>query len=74
MLDQVRRGLRHAPQPERGAKATALATERHKLVVAAVDAAHAQEAVRQNSAFEERVEPESQSKLLIAHPCGPQPS
>jgi len=57
MLDQVRGGLRHASRPARGAKATALATERHELVVAAVGAAQAQKGVCQDATLQERVEP-----------------
>jgi len=52
----VRGGLRHAPRPARGAKPTALATERQELVVAAVGAAQAQEAVRQDATLQESVE------------------
>ena len=56
MVQQVRRGLRHPPGPARGAKATPLAAEGDQLVVAAVAAAQAQEAVGQDAAFEEGVE------------------
>ena len=56
MVDQVGRGLRHAPRAARGAEPSALATERHQLVVAAVGAAQAQETVRQDAALEEGVE------------------
>jgi hypothetical protein len=52
----MRRGLRHAPGPARGAKATALAAEGQQLVVAAILAAQAQEAVGQDAAFQEGVE------------------
>jgi len=48
MLDQVRSALRHAPRSARGAKPAPLTTERHELVVPAVGAAQAQEAVRQD--------------------------
>ena len=53
---QVRRRLRHAPGAARGTKAVPLAGEGDQLVVAAVAAAHAQEAVGQDAAFEEGVE------------------
>jgi len=56
VVDQVRGGLRHAPRPARGAEPAPLATEGDQFVVAAIGAAQAQEAVRQNSAFEVRVE------------------
>ena len=56
MVHQVRRRLRHAPGPARGAKPAPLATERHQLVVAAVAAVQAQEAVGQDAALQERVE------------------
>lgn len=58
MIDQVRSSLRHVPGPARGAEPAALATERHEFVVAAIGAAQAQaqDAVRKNSALEERAE------------------
>ena len=56
MVHQVRPCLRHAPAPARRAKATPLAAERDQLVVAAVGAAQAQEAVSEDAAFEEGVE------------------
>ena len=56
MVDQVGRGLRHAPHSARGAKPSALAAEGDEFVVAAVAAAQAQEAVRQDAALEEGVE------------------
>jgi hypothetical protein len=56
VVHQVRRGLRHAPGTARGAKARALAAEGQQLVVAAVAAAQAQEAVGQDAAFQEGVE------------------
>ena len=56
MIRQLCSGLRHAPCPERGAKATALAAEGPQLVVAAILTARAQEAVGQDAAFEEGVE------------------
>ena len=56
MINQVRGSLRHAPRPARGAESAALATERHELVVAAIGAAQAQEAVRQDAALQECVE------------------
>ena len=52
---QPRRRLRHAPCLARGAKPASLAAERHQLVVAAVAAVQAQEAVGQDAAFEEGV-------------------
>ena len=52
VLDQVRRSLRHAPRAARGTKPPALAAECHQLVVAAVAAAQAQEAVRQDAALD----------------------
>ena len=56
MIDQMRGGLRHAPRPARGAEPAALATEGDQFVVAAIDAAQAQEAVRQDAALQESVE------------------
>ena len=53
MVDQMRRGLGHAPRAARRAKAPALATEGQQLVVAAVAAAQAQETVGQDAALEE---------------------
>jgi hypothetical protein len=52
----VRRRLRHAPGPARGAKTAPLAREDDQLVLGAVAATQAQEAVRQDAAFEEGVE------------------
>ena len=56
MVHQVRRSLRHAPGPARRAKAAPFAAEGEQLVVAAVAAAQAQEAVGQDAALEEGVE------------------
>ena len=56
MVDQMRRGLRHAPRAARRAKAAPLAAEGDQLVVAAVAAAQPQKAVGQDAAFEEGVE------------------
>ena len=56
VIDQVGRGLRHAPHSARGAKPSALAAEGDEFVVAAVAAAQAQEAVRQDAALEECIE------------------
>jgi len=56
VVDQVRRRLRHAPGPARGAKAAPLAREGDQLVVAAVAAAQSQEAVGQDAALQEGVE------------------
>ena len=53
VLDQVRRSLGHAPRAARGTKPPALAAKCHQLVVAAVAAVQAQEAVRQDAALEE---------------------
>ena len=52
----MRGALRHAPHSARGAEPSALAAERHELVVAAIGAARAQEAVRQDAALQKRVE------------------
>ena len=57
VVDQVRRQLRHAPRAARGAEAALLAAERDQLVVAAVAAAQAQEALGQDDALQEGVEP-----------------
>jgi hypothetical protein len=51
VVDQLRRRLRHAPGAVRRANAASLATEGDQLVVAAVAAAQAQEAVRQDAAL-----------------------
>ena len=56
MVHQVRRSLRHAPGPARRAKAAPFAAESEQLVVAAVAAVQAQEAVGQDAALEEGVE------------------
>ncbi len=48
--------LRHAPGPARRAQAAPLAAEGNQLVVAAVAAAQAQQAVGLDGAFEEGVE------------------
>ena len=56
VVHQVRGRLRHAPCAARWAKAAPLAGEGDPLVVAAVGAAQAQEAVREDAAFEEGVE------------------
>jgi hypothetical protein len=56
MLPQVGCCLRHVPGTARRAKPAQLAAERDQLVVAAVAAAQSQEAVGQDSAFEEGVE------------------
>jgi hypothetical protein len=56
VIDQVRGALRHASRPARGAESASLATERQEIVVAAIDAAQAQEAVRQDAALQESVE------------------
>ena len=55
-VSPARRSLRHAPRAARGTKPPALAAECHQLVVAAVAAAQAQEAVRQDAALEECIE------------------
>ena len=52
MVDQVGRRLGHAPGSARRTKPTALAAEGDQLVVPAVTAAQAQEAVGQDAAFE----------------------
>jgi hypothetical protein len=56
VVHQVRRGLRHAPGSACRANAATLAAESDQLVVAAVAAAQAQEAVGKDAAFEEGVE------------------
>jgi hypothetical protein len=56
MVHQVRCRLRHPPGPSRGAEAAPLAAERQQLVVPALAAAQAQEAVGQDAALEEGVE------------------
>jgi len=56
VVDQMRRRLGHPPRTARRAKPAALATEGDQLVVAAVTAAQAQEAVGQDAAFEKGVE------------------
>ena len=56
VVHQVRRRLRHAPGSACGAKPAPLAAKRHQLVVAAVAAVQAQEAVGQDAAFQESVE------------------
>ena len=48
LIDQVRGALGHAPRAARGTKPASLARKRHQLLVRA---AHAQESVRQNTAF-----------------------
>ena len=52
VVDQVGGGLRHAPRAAGGAEPSALAAESHQLVVTAVTAAQAQEAVRQDAALD----------------------
>lgn len=56
VVHQASGGLCHAPGSARRAKAAPLATEGDQLVVAAVAAAQAQEAVGQDAALEKRVE------------------
>jgi len=56
VVDQVSRRLGHAQGPARRAKAAPLADERHQLVVAAVAAAQAQEAVDEDAARQEGIE------------------
>jgi len=56
MVYQVRRAMRHAPRSARGAEPAALANEGDQFVVPAIGAARAHEAVRQNSAYDLRVE------------------
>ena len=56
VVHQVRGRLRHAPCAARWAKVSPLAGEGYKLVMPAVTAAQAQEAVRENAALEEGVE------------------
>ena len=70
VLDQVRRSLRHAPRAARGTKPTALAAECHQLVVAAVAAAQAQEALRQDAALQEGVELVLHKLRQVGAGCG----
>ena len=56
VVDQVGSRLCHTPGTARRAKPAPLAAERDQLVVTAVAAAQSQEAVREDAAFEERVE------------------
>ena len=56
VIFQVSGGLRHAPRPARGAEPAALATEGDQFVVAAIGAAQAQEALRQDAALQEGLE------------------
>jgi hypothetical protein len=56
VIDQVRRGLRHAPRAARRTEPAALAAEREQLVVAAIAAAQPKQAMRQDAAPEEGVE------------------
>ena len=56
MVHQVRCGLGHALGPARWAKAAPLAAEGDQLVVPAITAAQAQEALGQDAAFEKGVE------------------
>ena len=56
LVHQVRRRLRHVPGTARRAEPAPLAAECHQLVVAAVAAAQAQEAVSQDAAFKEGFE------------------
>ena len=56
MVHKVRRRLRHAPGTARRAEPAPLAAEGDQLVVAAITAAQAQEAVGQDAAFQEGVE------------------
>jgi hypothetical protein len=56
VVHPVHRRLRHAPGPARRAKAAPSAAEGDQLVVAAVAAVQAQEAVGQDAALEEVVE------------------
>jgi len=55
-VDQVRRGLRHAPRAARVTEPAALAAERQQLVVAALTGAQPQKAARQDATLEEGVE------------------
>ena len=52
MVDQMGRGVGHAPAPARGAEAATLARERHEGVAPAGCAVHAHEAVSQEAALE----------------------
>ena len=56
MVHQVRRRLGHAPGPAGRAEPAPLAAQRDELVVAAVAAVQAQQAIRQDAAFEQGVE------------------
>ena len=55
-VDQVRSALRHAPCPAGGAKPAPLTGEGHQLLMRALGAAHAQEAVGEDAAFEKGIE------------------
>jgi hypothetical protein len=52
-VHEVRRGVGHAPAATRRAEAAPLARERHESIVAALVAAQAQEAVREEAAAQE---------------------
>jgi len=56
LIDQVRGALGHALRAARGTKPASFARERHQLLVRAVGTAHAQESVRQNTAFKKSLE------------------
>ena len=56
VVDQMGRGLRHAPRAARGAKPAALAAEGDELVVAAVAATQPQETMRQDAALKKGLE------------------
>ena len=70
MVDQVGRRLGHAPGSARRTKPTALAAEGHQLVVAAVTATQAQEAVGQDAALQEGVELVLHKLRQVGAGCG----
>jgi len=67
MIDQVRGRLDHPPSPTAGAEATALAAERHQVLMLAAVALHAQKAVFQKAALQVVLE-------LLAHESGKMPA
>jgi len=50
VIDQPGGGFRHSPRPARGANPAPLARKSHQLLVAALRAAHSQEAMRKDAA------------------------
>jgi hypothetical protein len=56
MIDQVRSGLCHTPSPTAGTKTPSFAGKGHQLLVATVTATQTQDAVSQDTAFQEGIE------------------